>query len=192
MTLGNLILIAVLAGSPDVEALRRELDGVAERIEQLKARAQAGEQVEGELEPLLVRSQELAEQLEQALPQSPTPPPAQESADAARERADELRGEAAALRGQVQQAKAALSAVEARIAEALRAATSRQEPAIAPAGFAHSSGARSTPRTSEPAPGAAAALGPLVEERARLEARIEALGAEAARLMAEANALDGE
>jgi hypothetical protein len=194
MTLGNLLLIAVLAGSPDLDSLRRELDAVAARIEQLKARALAGESVDGELGPLLVRSQELAEQLERALPNPPASPPAAASADADRERVDELRGEAAALRGQAQRLGATLAALEARIAAALRAATSGRAPAPAAAGFPRATLASTTSRAGDGTPSAAAetALRPLVEERARLEAHIEALRAEAARLEAEANALDGE
>src|SRR5579864_5042722 len=100
MIIGNILLIALLAGPPDAEALRRELDAVAARIEQLKARHLAGEAVEGELEPLLVRSQELAEQLERARPGPPAAPAGATQADGERERADELRDQAAALRAQ--------------------------------------------------------------------------------------------
>ncbi len=193
MILGNLLLISVLAGSPDVAALRRELDAVAARIEQLKARAQSGESVDGELEPLLVRSQELAEEIEQALPGPPAPPPTAASADEVRERADELRGEAAAVRAQAQRLGAALAAVESRIGAALRAATVAPEQAPT-SRTPRATLASATHRTAEGGPGATAetALAPLIAQRARLEAEIEALRAEAGRLDAEANALDGE
>lgn len=193
MTLGNLVLIAVLAGSPDVEALRRELDRVAARIEQLKARHLAGEAVEGELEPLLVRSQELADELEQARPGLPAATAGASPLDGERERADELRDQAAGLRAQAQRLGAALAALEARIAAALRAATdpSADRPAFRPA-VPHATLA-STGRTSGDASRAAeTAIVPLVEQRARVEAHAAALRAEAARLEAEANALDGE
>jgi prefoldin subunit 5 len=191
--LANLLLIAVLAGAPEVEALRRELDAVAARIEHLKARAQAGESVDGELEPLLVRSQELAEQIEGALPEPPSPPAEASSADAARERADELRGEAAALRAQAQRLGTALAGIDSRIGAALRAttATAERAPSSSPP---RATLAIVTHRTAQGSPGAAAetALAPLIAERARVEAQVEALQAEAGRLEAEANALDGE
>jgi hypothetical protein len=191
MIIGNLLLISVLAGSPDVEALRQELDTVAARIEQLKARAQGGESVDGELEPLLVRSQELAEQLERALPEPPAPPPAAASADAARERADELRGDAAALRAQTQRLETALAALEFRIGAALRTATA--EPGRRLASTPPRATLASAQATAQGSSSAAeTALGPMIVERARLEAQIEGLRAEAARLEAEANVLDGD
>jgi len=191
MIVGNLLLLSILAGAPDLESLRRELDAVAERIEQLKARAQAGDSVDGELEPLLVRSQELADQIERALPEPPAPPPPAASADAARERADELRGDAAALRAQAQRLGAALAALESRIGAALRAATAAPE--RPPASTTPRATLASAHRSAEGSSAAAdTALGPLVAERAQLEARIESLRTEAARLEAQANALDGE
>lgn len=193
MILGNLFLIAALAGSPNVEALRRELDGVAARIEQLKARHLAGEAVEGELEPLLVRSQELAEELERARPGLPVAPALASPADRERERADELRDQAAGLRAQAQRLGAVLAALEARIAAALRAATdpSADRSALRPS-IPHATLA-STGRTSGDASRAVeTAIVPLVEQRARVEAHAAALRAEATRLEAEANALDAE
>ncbi len=193
MYLGNLVLIAALASSPDAEALYRELDGVAARIEQLKARRMAGESVEGELWPLLVRAQELARELDQARPEPP-PAPAAPSDDPARERADELRTQAAALREQAEELSGALATLEARIAAALRAATAPHE--------AVPTGRSSLPRatlasaltagSTRPAGAeqAATAIAQMVQQRARLEAHIGALQAEASRLDAEASALD--
>ncbi len=194
MTIGSLLLIGVLASSPDVEALRRELDAVAARIEQLKAQRLAGESVEGELEPLLVRSQELAEQLERALPE-PATPPAAAAPDTPREHADELRDQAAALRGQAHRLTLALAALVARIATARRPPTARapepspSEPSLPQATLASTS-ARDDDDSSRAA--AQTAIGPLVQQRARLEAHITALRVEASRLEAEANALDAE
>ncbi len=194
MTIGNLLLIAVLAGAPNVEALRRELDAVAARIEQLKAQRLAGESVEGELEPLLVRSQELAEELERARPEPSPPAPSSPNPD--REHADELRDQAAALRGQAHRLTQVLAALEARIAAALRAATAAspgptaaQQPSL-PQATLTSAAAGADEDASRAA--AQTALGPLVQQRARLEAHIAALRLEASRLEAQADALDGE
>ena len=195
MTIGNLLLIAVLAGAPNVEALRRELDAVAARIEQLKAQRLAGESVEGELEPLLVRSQELAEELERARPEPSAAPPAPSSPDPDREHADELRDQAAALRGQARRLTQVLAALEARIAAALRAATAASPgPTAAQPSLPQATLTSAAAGAHEDASRAAAqtALGPLVEQRARLEAHIAALRLEASRLEAQADALDGE
>ncbi len=195
MVIGNLLLIAVLAGSPDVGALRHELDAVAARIEQLKARRLAGESVEGELEPLLVRSQELAEELERALPEPAAAPPAAATPDPARERADELRDQAAALRGQAHRLTLSLVTLEARIEAALREATnSAPEPSASQPSVPRATLASTAARGDEDSSHAAAqtAIAPLVQQRARLEAHIAALRIEAARLEAQAGELDAE
>lgn len=195
MTIGNLLLIAVLAGGPAVEALRRELDAVAARIEQLKAHRLAGESVDGELDTLLVRSQELAEELERARPERPTAPPIASSPDPDRERADELRDQAAALRGQAHRLTLALTGLEGRIAAALRAATAASpEPFTMQPPLPHAALASTAARADDDASraDAQAELGPLVQQRARLEAHIAALRLAAARIEAEADALDGE
>jgi len=191
MTLGNLFLIAVLAGSPDASALRRELDAVADRIEQLKARRLAGESVEGELEPLLVRSQELADELGRARPEPPAAPPGAAPGDADRERADELRDQAATLRLQAQHLTGALIALEARIASALRAATDSAPPTSGDPSLPRATFASTLPGDGEPSDAAArTAIAALVQQRGRLEARIRALRTEAAMLEAEANMID--
>jgi len=191
MLIGNLLLVAVLAGSPDVEALRRELDAVADRIEQLKARRLAGESVEGELEPLLVRSQEIAEELERARPEPPAAPSGTAPGDADRERADELRDQAAALRLQAQHLAGALTALEARIAAALRAATASPAAPTGDPSLPRATFASTLPGDGE-SPDAAArtAIAALVQQRGRLEAHVRALRTEAAKLEAEANAID--
>ncbi len=192
MTLGSLLILSVLAGAPDVDALRRELEAVASRIEQLKARRLAGESVEGELQPLLVRSQELAEQLEEAR----QPPPAARgpaAPDPARDQVEALRDRAGALWFEADRLAVRLAKLEAHIAALLRNATApsgatQDEPGLPRARLAATapSGGASPAR---PAPNAIAEL---VDERHRLEARIHALEGEAARLEAMADALERE
>src|SRR5512142_3327598 len=96
--LGSAFLLLLLSATPDVAALQRELDAVASRIEELKGRRESGESVEAELQPLLVRSQELVEGIEQARPRPPVSPARSEPDGALvaelRARAAELRDEA--------------------------------------------------------------------------------------------------
>lgn len=179
----SLILIALLAAGPDPDGARRELDAVANRIEALKARRMAGADVEAELGRLLVRSQELADQLERARPQPAPPPSAPPTVDELRERADALRDEA-------DRVARALASLDERIADALRSAT-------APRPFAAGSGLASTAavpvRATLVATSAARTpIGPLVEERARLELRVRALAAAAAELERASDALTKE
>jgi hypothetical protein len=180
----GLVLIALLASGPDRDALRRELDSVADRIEALKSRRMAGEDVEGELGRLLVRSQELAGQLERSRPQAAPPPPAQPAVDELRERADALRDEA-------DRVARALAALDERIAEAVRSATA---PPSAAAGAVLVPTSASPARSTRPAarPPAQVPIGPLVEERARLELRARDLAAAAAQLERAADALARE
>jgi hypothetical protein len=107
--LHGLTLALLLSGASDAEVLdargdaRKELDDCATRIEQLKAQRRAGELARRELERLLVRAQELAQELERTRHQLPLAPPApspeelRERADAARDEADRLAAEIAAL-----------------------------------------------------------------------------------------------
>jgi hypothetical protein len=184
--ISELLTIALLAAGPDVHALRRELDAVAGRIEVLKAKRLSGESVEGELNALLVRSQELAEELEQASPAAPsTSPPA----DAARERAEELRDRASTLRDEADRLSRKLALIEARIAAVLRSAIAPRLSVRPPEpGPSHASLTNANV-SAAPAP-AAPALAPLVEQRAQMESRVQALEREAAELDAAANALD--
>lgn len=193
MGLGHLLLLAALMAPPDVAALRRELDEVAARIEQLKARRLAGESEEGELEPLLIRSQELADQLERALPEPAPPGPSQESAaDPDHERADELREVATALRGQAGRLAGTLAPLEARISAALHAAmaASSRAPASPRATRAVATEVSGGPDRTETME--ESGLSALVLQRMRLEASIRALRAQAAKLDAEADALETE
>jgi hypothetical protein len=164
----ELALLVLLAGHPDeLRHVRGELDATATRIEQLKARQLAGENVRGELESLLVRAQELAGELEHALALD-TPVPLREvpSSDELRERADLARDEADAV-------AATLGGLDLRIAtlrhelrmQALRGVSDAERHRV---------------------------LRHLVEQRAALVARHRALHADAGRLEAEAEAIDGE
>jgi hypothetical protein len=96
-------LALLLAGVPDPAAARAELAACAARIEELKGRHLAGEPVGRELVRLLVRSQELAAQLDRAgaalppAPAAPSPEELRERADAARDDADRLAAEIALL-----------------------------------------------------------------------------------------------
>jgi hypothetical protein len=90
----------VSGAAPDAKAAARaELERVASRIEQLKAEQSAGARIRNELEQLLIRSQELAEEIERldraAAPATfrsdvPDPDELRERADAMRDDADRL------------------------------------------------------------------------------------------------------
>ncbi|HET6411074.1 MAG TPA: hypothetical protein VFG53_03360 [Anaeromyxobacter sp.] len=195
MTASHLVLIALLSGPPEsVQALHEELDAVAARIEELKARRLAGEAVEGELEPLLVRSQELAAELEQGEP-APAPSPSATVPPPVRARLDELRGRASFLRREADRLSGNLSALEITIAAALKSIaqppSARREDPESPSGLpgarptvALSGGPISSPVLSRDA------IASLVNERRLLQARILALLAEAALLDAAADALE--
>ncbi|HET6440162.1 MAG TPA: hypothetical protein VFG59_19015 [Anaeromyxobacter sp.] len=187
MSFLTFFLTAVLLGGPDCEALRRELDSVAARIEQLKARRLAGESVEAELEPLLVRSQELAQVLERAQPeQRAAPEPAEP--DSIEDRADELHERATALRAQAAELAQLLQVLRERIADALRSATAaRRRPS------ASSQLPRATPASTAPpnesSAGAVDIIG-LVQQRIELEIRLRNLLTEAVQLDAAAGELE--
>jgi len=193
MTASHLFLIALLSGPPEsVQALHEELDAVAARIEELKARRLAGEAVEGELEPLLVRSQELAAELEQG---EPAPAPSTTVPPPVRARLDELRGRASFLRREADRLTGNLSALEMRIAAALKSIaeppSAQREDPESPSGLpgprpivSLSGGPMASPVLSRDA------LASLVNERRLLQARILALLAEAALLDAAADALE--
>lgn len=106
-------LVLLLAAEPAADPARAELDRVAVRIERLKGRQLAGEDVTPELEQLLVRAQELAQRLERerrgesvrpAAAPGPTP-------EELRERADALRDERDRIVGQVRELDARIDAV---------------------------------------------------------------------------------
>lgn len=135
--LGTVLLTALLSATPpapEVGALRQELEGVAERIEELKARRAAGESVEDELTGLLVRAQALADEIDRARPPAAVATPV--TSDPAAELADELRAQAAALREESERLNGELAEVERRLAELRRGGaqpvSSSAEPPRAP------------------------------------------------------------
>jgi hypothetical protein len=201
--LGPFLIAILLASGPapgleaDAASLRRELDAVAGRIEVLKARRLAGESVEGELWPLLVRSQELASELERLRPEASEAPPAAAADDSEQKRVDDLRERAGMLREEADRLLRARAALDTRILAALRSATAPEpatEPGTQPAQPAWS--ARPTQASAGAAPSAprrrslAAAIGPLVEQRIQLDLRVHALEAQADQLEAQARTLE--
>ncbi|MGC3999956.1 MAG: hypothetical protein QM767_21950 [Anaeromyxobacter sp.] len=179
--LSTFLLSAALALSTPADPLRAELDRVAARIEQLKAQRMKGKDVGAELDRLLVRSQELAAALEKKQPRPPRPSGGP-GPDELRERADALRDEADGLSRPV-------SALDARIAAARRAADAQSQ--LQPQPPNPGELARFQPPLPSPAVEPAAAR-PLVEERARLAQRQAELREQAERLEAEAAALERE
>lgn len=173
--LGPLFLLALLSAGPDVGALRQELDEVASRIEELKARRRDGEPIEEEaLERLLVRSQELADEIERARPKPPAAAPAGDRGCA---QVDELREQAAALRDEAASLADEAAEVNAELARALH-----EEPASSrPASFTSDLQTVLDP---------AARIGTLAERRSRLDAQARALEAQASILDAAADALE--
>jgi len=196
--LAPVLLAALLASgpSPDAGALRHELYDLAGRIEALKERRLAGEDVEGQLEPLLVRSQELAAELERLRPEASAPPPAGSSEESARERADDLVERANLLRDEADRLRRRCAVLDARILIALRNATSApaqaggEAPATSPA-WAASAGDGAAPASTPGRRSLVTAIAPLVDQRMQLGIRARMLEAQAARLELEAQALEG-
>jgi hypothetical protein len=166
----SLLTVLLLSAAP--AAPRLELDGLAARIEQLKVRRLSGENVDRELERLLVRAQEVVLELEQR--QGGAPPSALPVADELRERADALHDEADRL-------AAALGVLDVRIADARRLAAVEGGGGMT-RGAAIGTGPRPT--------GASARLAALLDERARVAARLVQVRAAAAALEAEVHAED--
>jgi hypothetical protein len=165
-------LAFLLAAHPGpLDGTRAELDAIAVRIEHLKQRQLGGENVRRELERLLVRAQELASrieaslQLDQPLPNAPVP-----TADDLRERADVARDEADRL-------AAAMRLTEVRIAAI------RREARLAHIGIAVAD-APTAPMDRE------RLLRQLLAQRVELSRRMHLAIAEAARLDAEAAAIE--
>jgi hypothetical protein len=106
-------LALLLAAEPLADPARAELDRFAVRIERLKGRQLAGEDVTPELERLLVRAQELAQRIErerraEAVGPAAAPGPTPEEL---RERADALRDERDRIAGQLRELDARIDAV---------------------------------------------------------------------------------
>lgn len=107
------LLLAAAAPAPAPDPVRAELEQVAARIERLKARKLAGEDVTLELERLLVRAQDLVQRLERArrAEQPPAPAPPGPSPEELRERADALRDEHDRLTVELRDVDARIEAV---------------------------------------------------------------------------------
>jgi hypothetical protein len=175
----GLALVLLLAAAPGrqdpLAATRAELDGLAARIERLKARQLEGENVRRELERLLVRAQELAGRIESSLElDAPLPIAPVPSADELRERADAARDEADRL-------AAMLHVTEARMAQLRREAH-----------VAHVGVTGVAVQASAAEPDRARLLRQLAAERLELSRRMHVALAEAARLDAEADAIETE
>jgi hypothetical protein len=176
-----LVLLALGAPSPEVLAAHAELDAVAARIEQLKARHAEGGDVGAELHRLLVRAQELSHVIEQASAPPPRPLVLAPSPDELRERADAGRDEADRL-------AAMLDGLDERIAALRRAEAASPAPARRArpdeATFASAAPAHHA------APGPSPRLRALLAHRAMLAERLVAVQGEIARLDAEAKRLE--
>jgi hypothetical protein len=213
--LSLLLAAGPAAAAPPPDPARAELEEVAARIEQLKARKLAGDDVTPELERLLVRAQDLVQRLERA-GRREAPPPVTDVGlppEELRERADALRDERDRVAADVRELDARIEAVrrERRVEAGLESLT--QERAL----FGDPGASRVSPKAPQgggpdgglPEPGEL--LGPrageaeekpqgtalqrldrLRAERARLVARQAALDAEAAALDAEAKKVAGK
>lgn len=186
----GLPLVLLLSLGAPASPERAELDAVATRIEQLKARHVAGEDVGRELLRLLVRAQELAAQIDQQEGRAPLPPPALAPAGELRERADALHDEADRI-------AAALAQLDARIAHAHRSLVSRPPESAgqsrAPGGAVVARNAALSPLGAQGAPVREvdeAHVRALLQERARLAALLAQVRARAAVLEAEAQAAE--
>ncbi len=166
-----LALLLAATGPRSLDATRAELDTIATRIERLKERELGGENVRRELERLLVRAQELAARIEASLsldaplPNAPVP-----SADELRERADAARDEADRLAAALHLAEVRISAI-------------RRDARLPHVGVAMG---------AEPDLDRARLLRQILADRAELVRRMHAALAEAARLDAEADAIETE
>lgn len=165
----EIALLVLLGGPPDeIRHAHGELNQIATRIEQLKARQLEGDNVRRELERLLVRAQEIADELERSLAlNGPVPVRDIPSSDELRERADLARDEADRI-------ALGLHALDARIAALRHELRMLQASEGVPDAERHRR------------------LRVLLQQRDKLVDRHRALHADAGRLEAEADAIDGE
>lgn len=177
------LVITLGTATPALEA-RAELDAIATRIEQLKMRHLAGEDVGRELGRLLVRAQELAERIDRQEGRAALPPAAAP--------AGELRERADALHDEADRVVAALHGLDLRI-DALRHALAAPPPHAATQQRAVVARGASVSRAPAARPGATfaedhARLRALEVQRLRLVDHLARVRAEAAALEAEAAA----
>lgn len=192
MILGLPLLLLLAAGAPAWDA-RAELNAVATRIEQLKARHLAGESVGRELVVNLVRAQELIAEIERREAREPMPAPApaselRERADALHDEADRIAAALAALEARIVQAHDAMSAPRAQAA----GRPEREPEGLVVADRAGFSPAGSTAARPAPSWSSAGAmqLRAMLAERARLVGLLAQVRAKAAALEAEARAAE--
>lgn len=195
-----LLLAADPAPAPARDPARVELEQVAARIERLKARKLAGEDVTLELERLLVRAQDLVQRIEQArrgerVPEAPEPGPSPEEL---RERADALRDEHDRLAGELRDLDARIEVVrrERRVEAGLESLA--QERALFGDPGARGISPKATGTGGEPVDDSGALFGPRsgadVDDRSQGTAlqRLDRLRAERARIVARQAALQAE
>jgi hypothetical protein len=165
----EIALLLLLGGHPDeIRHARRELDAIATRIEQLKTRRLEGDDVRRrELESLLVRAQEIAGKLEHSLElDGPVPIRDVPSSDELRERADLARDEADRIAHGVESLDVRIATLRHELQmQALRGVSDAER---------HRG------------------LRVLLQQRATLVQRHRSLHADAGRLEAEADLIDGE
>lgn len=111
MLLAALAALLVATADPTAAA-RAELDNVARRIAVLKERRLTGHNVDEELTRLLVRSEELAAQIERHAPKQQTAHAPGPSPEELRERADAVRDEADRVAAQVEDVDRSLEEVD--------------------------------------------------------------------------------
>jgi hypothetical protein len=208
-------LALLLAAEPVLDPARAELDRVASRIERLKGRQLAGEDVAAELERLLVQAQELAQRIERERARSggavPSPAEPGLTPEELRERADALRDESDRIAIQLRELDARIDAVrrERRVEAGLESLAQERSlfgdpgasrvssrlagPGTEPMPPKEPDGAQPSVLSSDETSQATALqrLDRLRAERARLAARQAALEAEAVKLDAEARRTAG-
>lgn len=176
-------LALALVASPDADPAeaRAELDACAARIEELKARRQAGQAADRELQRLLVRAQELAAELERTRAELPLAP-ATPSAAAPALAPDELRERADAARDEADRLSAEIAELDVKLGDARRLLHAESDPTLARAAFG------AAPASSS----SAARVRELQLRRAALAERRAAAEEAAARLEAEARAAESD
>jgi hypothetical protein len=203
-------LALLLAADPAVDPARAELDRVAARIERLKARKLAGEDVAVELERLLVRAQDLVQQIERARRDDRVPPAAEPGPppEELRERADALRDERDRIAAELRELDGRIEAVrrERRVEAGLESLTQERalfgDPGASRVSTKATPGTGGDPGLPEPgellgprSDGASAeetSQGTALQRLDRLRAQRARLVARKAALEAEADALDQE
>jgi hypothetical protein len=180
--IGFTLAFALASSDPTLDAARAELSAVAERIAQLKNERLQGRATGRELERLLVRAQELAEEIDERSAVTPAPAAVAPSAEELRERADALHDEADRL-------AAALTDLDVRIAGLRRTLVFGPGRGFASVATVRHAAAGSTGRAAA-SPLEMQRLHQLLVERDALAARLRQVRAAAAATEAEARAAE--